>query len=168
MANRKGRPFVKRARLQKYIHRQQRQFIARGTLEYVNSYKQSKVCAKGHWTSIVSFIWLFTTWLGESYSDIYHINEITSGHIRQSFIYLSEEQHNQCRQEYGLSLYTVNIRIRLLKLYFTALHKEEVIDMNPTATIKLMKVEEDNFEPRLFLNSFDILNNCVKINIWRL
>ncbi|MGP4107779.1 tyrosine-type recombinase/integrase [Virgibacillus sp. L01] len=145
--NRKGKPIVKRRTSSQVFTDNSVNLSLEDALEYVYAFKQSEGMRQRTLDGYRLLFGYFTTWLGEHYPEVKHVNEISSGHIRQHVIYLSEEQLNQRTQEYGLSPYTVNIRIRLLKAFFTTLHKEEVIDKNPTATIKLMKVDEDNFEP---------------------
>ncbi|WP_205180112.1 tyrosine-type recombinase/integrase [Siminovitchia thermophila] len=89
----------------------------------------------------------FTEWLAEAYPDVTYIDDITTGMIREYSVYLSEERFNDKTGGYGLSPYTVNIRIRFLKVFFRALFTEELIDKDPAANVKLMRVDEDTFEP---------------------
>lgn len=89
----------------------------------------------------------FTDWLAEEYPGVKNISEITTGLIREYSIYLSEERFNERTGAPGLSPYTVNIRIRFLKAFFNALFEDYKIDVNPAANVKLMRVDEDAFEP---------------------
>ncbi|PRZ16316.1 integrase/recombinase XerD [Laceyella sediminis] len=89
----------------------------------------------------------FTEWLNEQHPSIERIENINTGTIREYIIYLSEERFNEQTGEYGLSPYTVNVRIRFLKAFFNALYREEIIRRNPCEGVSLMRVNEDTFEP---------------------
>lgn len=89
----------------------------------------------------------FIEWLDETYSDIKFIHEVNTGVLREYIVYLKEEKYNDRTKSIGLSPFTINVRIRFLKAFFNALFNEEIINKNPVRNIKLMKVDEDNFEP---------------------
>jgi integrase/recombinase XerD len=89
----------------------------------------------------------FRDWLSQRYPSMENVEEITRGIIREYIVYLKEEHYNEKKQVYGLSPFTVNVRIRFLKAFFNALYKEKVINMNPVENIQLMRVDDDNIEP---------------------
>jgi integrase/recombinase XerD len=89
----------------------------------------------------------FRSWLSEEYPELNNVEEITTGIIREYIVYLKEDHFNEKKQVYGLSPFTVNVRIRFLKAFFNALYKEQIINKNPVENIQLMRVDEDNIEP---------------------
>lgn len=89
----------------------------------------------------------FRQWLDEKYSNIKYVDGINTQMIREYAIYLKEEHWNERKQKYGLSPYTVNVRLRFIKAFFNALFEEDIINENPVRNIKLMKVDEDIIEP---------------------
>lgn len=89
----------------------------------------------------------FIKWLDESNPNIKFIHEINTGVLREYIVYLKEEKYNERTKSIGLSPFTINVRIRFLKAFFNALFTEEIININPVRNIKLMKVDEDNFQP---------------------
>lgn len=144
---RKGKPIMRTRGASNIFTSNSVDLSLEDALEYVYTYKKSEGMRDRTLSDYRLLYGYFTDWLGEYYPEVTHINEITSGLLRQYVVHLSEEQYNSRTNEYGLSPFTVNIRIRLLKAFFTALHKEEVIDKNPAAAIKQLKVDEDTFEP---------------------
>ncbi|MGG4455933.1 tyrosine-type recombinase/integrase [Brevibacillus porteri] len=92
----------------------------------------------------------FQEWLNANNSDLLHVQDISPTIIRSYINYLAYEKVRYEGVDYrvnndvsGLSPYTVNIRIRFLKVWFNVLVKEEVLVKSPTSSIKLMKVELD-------------------------
>lgn len=85
----------------------------------------------------------FTDWLSEPTD----LTDITTQVIRDYIVYMKEERFNDKTGELGLSNYTINIRLRFLKTLFNTLASEGVIEHNPTEPIKLLRVDEDAFEP---------------------
>lgn len=75
------------------------------------------------------------------------VNDITTRMIREYMVYMTEEHVNEKTGEIGVSPYTVNSRIRFLKTFFNALFQEEIIDKNPVNDVKMMRVDEDTFDP---------------------
>lgn len=116
-------------------------------LEYVFTYKQSEGLRKRTLDEYRKLYGYFLEWLNEHYPDIVHIAEIKSGVIRHYIVYLQDEHFNERTKEFGLSPYTINIRLRNLRAFFNTLHKEKIVNENPTALIKLLKVDEDTFVP---------------------
>ena len=89
----------------------------------------------------------FTDWLSEDYSDITNIADIDTEILREYVVYLSDEHYNEKTEDYGLSPYTINIRIRFLKAFFNTLFAEEKVEANPAERLDLMLVDEDTYEP---------------------
>lgn len=85
----------------------------------------------------------FTEWIGESLELV----DITTQMIRNYIVYMKEERFNDKTGELGLSNYTINIRLRFLKTFFNTLTADGVTENNPAEPVKLMRVDEDTFEP---------------------
>ncbi|KGM46335.1 tyrosine-type recombinase/integrase [Neobacillus niacini] len=87
----------------------------------------------------------FRDWLSH---DIGYIDEITSTLIRNYINYLKndrlpyqgDEQREKTKK--GLSVFTINIRLRNLKAIFRFLVDEGIINKNPTGNIPLVKDDE--------------------------
>lgn len=86
----------------------------------------------------------FTNWLEEGKNT--NIKEITPQIIRRYIKYL-QHRPNKRTGEIGLSNYTINIRLRFIKTFFNTLFTEKFITDNPADPIKLLRVDEDSFEP---------------------
>ncbi|MCC0566533.1 tyrosine-type recombinase/integrase [Brevibacillus borstelensis] len=89
----------------------------------------------------------FRKWLDHEFPGTTLVNDISTCIVRSYIVYLREEHVNERSGETGLSPYTVNVRIRFLKVFFNAMFREEIIDTNPMNNVKLMKVDEDTFDP---------------------
>ncbi len=89
----------------------------------------------------------FTEWLKDEHSDVSLVSEIDSNLLREYVIYLSDEHYNEKTDDYGLSPYTINIRIRFLKAFFNMLVSEGKVDDNPAERLDIMLVDEDTYDP---------------------
>ncbi|MFA4137046.1 MULTISPECIES: tyrosine-type recombinase/integrase [unclassified Brevibacillus] len=89
----------------------------------------------------------FRKWLIREFPSTTLVSDVSTGIIRSYIVYIREEHVNERTGEVGLSPYTVNVRIRFLKAFFNALFREEIVDANPMNNVKLMKVDEDTFDP---------------------
>ena len=84
----------------------------------------------------------FREWLN---NDIEFIDQITSTILREYINYLKNERlpyqgdDQRERTKKGLSVNTINIRLRNLKTLFRFLTNEEIINKNPTCNIPLVK-----------------------------
>jgi integrase/recombinase XerD len=84
----------------------------------------------------------FREWLN---GEIEYIDQITATTIREYIKYLKNDcipyQGDKIREKTkkGLSVYTINIRLRNLKAIFRFLFNEEIISKNPTSNIPLVK-----------------------------
>lgn len=87
----------------------------------------------------------FTDWLG---SKTKNVDEITSTIVRDYINYLKEDRtpyqgdKKRERSKKGLSVYTINIRLRNLKAIFRFLFDEGIINKNPTSNIRIVKDDE--------------------------
>lgn len=86
----------------------------------------------------------FTDWLGGKSENL---TDITTQTIRAYIVFMQEEKFNDKTGENGLSNYTINIRLRFLKTFFNTLMSDGVIESNPAEPVKLLRVDEDTFDP---------------------
>lgn len=86
----------------------------------------------------------FTDWLGGKSENL---TDITTQTIRAYIVFMQEEKFNDKTGENGLSNYTINIRLRFLKTFFNTLMSDGVIETNPAEPVKLLRVDEDTFDP---------------------
>lgn len=145
--NRRGKPIVRRRTKSQPLEDSSINLTLPDALEYVYSFKKSEGLRERTLTDHRTLFGHFIEWVSEYKPDIEQVNEVTSGLIREYIVYLSEEKVNQRTGERGLSPYTVNVRIRQLKTFFSVLQNEEIIDKNPAKGIKLLRVDEDSFKP---------------------
>jgi integrase/recombinase XerD len=107
----------------------------------------------------------FRTWLGQ---DVENIDDITADIIRSYINYLRTERKPYAEDEHrnssgkGLSVHTINIRIRSLNTFFRFLFTEGIISDNPTENISPLRTDEheevqglSNEEIDKILNSYD-------------
>lgn len=115
--------------------------------DYVYAYKQSEGLRENTLDAYISIPNYFYEWLNEYYPEVIYINDVTSGMIRDYINYLLNDRYNRQADKYGLSPVTINIRLRNMGAFFRVLHAEKFINNNPMALIKLLKTDEDTFEP---------------------
>ncbi|CAM3248319.1 tyrosine-type recombinase/integrase [Paenibacillus taichungensis] len=94
----------------------------------------------------------FITWVEKNY-EIHEVGQITTEMIRNHVNYMKHdakryEGHKHIIGEHGTghSDTTINIRLRTLKAIFNQLERDEIIEMNPTNSIKLIRTDEDLVE----------------------
>lgn len=155
---RKGKAIVQRRTAVKDTASNAVNLTLSDALEYVYAFKQSENLRQKTLKEYRLLFGYFMEWVADNHADIERVEDVTSGLIREYVGYLAKGHLNARTGEYGLSPYTVNIRIRLLKAFFRVLHNEEIIDKNPVVGIKLLKVDEDSFNP---LNE-DEINRLLK------
>lgn len=84
----------------------------------------------------------FQEWISD---DIKYIDQIAPAMVRKYITYLKNERspyqgdNQRERSKKGLSVYTINIRLRNLKALFRFLFDEEIVVKNPTSNIPLVK-----------------------------
>ena len=94
----------------------------------------------------------FQEWLSD---DIIYIDQITPTIVRKYITYLKSERspyqgdNKRERSKKGLSVYTINIRLRNLKAFFRFLTDEEIVAKNPTSNIPLVKDDAHEEVPGL-------------------
>lgn len=115
--------------------------------EYFVAYKKTEGVRERTVSDYYLIYDYFIDWLRPVHPEVITANDCTSGLLREYVIYLSEERYNERTGEHGLSPYTVNVRLRFLKVFFNVLQIENISNINPAATIKLLKVDEDTFNP---------------------
>ncbi|MDY0409949.1 tyrosine-type recombinase/integrase [Virgibacillus soli] len=147
MSKRKGKPIIRTRSAPSLSANNSVDLSLHDALDFVYSTKQAEGLRPRTLSEYRSLFGLFIEWLGVHNPGVKRITDISTGMIREYVIYLSTKHTNKKTGEIGLSPYTVNIRIRLLKAFFNTLHTEEIIDKNPAQAIKLMRVDEDTFEP---------------------
>lgn len=97
----------------------------------------------------------FIEWIAQRYGDI-PIQGVTVDILREYVLWCANDKEfyagHPFKAEYekdrrGLSPASVNVRIRVLKTFFTVLHEEEVINRNPAANVSLMRQDIDTVMP---------------------
>lgn len=97
----------------------------------------------------------FTEWLTENYGDL-TVADITIQILREYVLWCAEEKEfyggHPYKSEFaegkrGLSPASVNVRIRVLKAFFTVMYGEEYIERNPATNLALMRQDIDTVEP---------------------
>lgn len=144
---RKGKPIARRRTTAGIATRRRANLPLKEALEFVHAFKQSEGLRPSTLRGYKQLTGYFYDWLSELYPEIKYINEVTSGIVRDYINYLQKDYFNTRTKEYGLSAYTINIRLRNLRAFFNVLHQEDLMNDNPTALIKLLRVDEDTFDP---------------------
>lgn len=93
----------------------------------------------------------FTKWLAEHYPDVEYISDITTGMIRDHIAWMKYDKKRYGDHKYnkhrdhgtGLSDTTINIRLRVLKAIFNQLERDDLIEVNPIASVKLLRQDID-------------------------
>lgn len=93
----------------------------------------------------------FIAWLREEYPETAYVDEITVAHIRDHISYMKYDRtryegHANIpteNQRVGLTDTTINIRLRTLKAIFNQLERDELLEVNPVAKVKLLRQDID-------------------------
>lgn len=93
----------------------------------------------------------FTKWLAENYPEIEYVDELTPGIFRDHIAWMKYDKKRYDDHKYhknrdhgtGLSDTTINIRLRVLKAIFNQLERDNLIEVNPIAPIKLLRQDVD-------------------------
>lgn len=96
-----------------------------------------------------------TEWVTERYGDI-SIQDVTTDMLREYILWCSDEKEyyggHPFKSEFdrdrrGISPASVNVRIRVLRTFFSVLYEEEVISRNPARNVSLMRQDVDTVMP---------------------
>ncbi|WP_151737212.1 tyrosine-type recombinase/integrase [Paenibacillus tengchongensis] len=93
----------------------------------------------------------FMNWLRDKHPEIVNVSDLSPGIIRDHVSYMKYDQQryeghkniNVGNQRIGLADTTVNIRLRTLKAIFNQLERDDLIDDNPLAKVKLLRQDVD-------------------------
>lgn len=97
----------------------------------------------------------FIDWTNERYGEI-TINQVTTDMLREYILWCSNDKEYYAghpfksefnRERRGLSPASVNVRIRVLRTFFSTLYEEEVISKNPVRNVSLMRQDVDTVMP---------------------
>lgn len=84
---------------------------------------------------------LFDKWMNDYDSQIEFVHDLKVSNLRRYFNYLQKEHMNFKTKRKGLSINTVNLHIRFLKVFYNYLFKEGFIDENPMQQIEYLYVD---------------------------
>lgn len=85
---------------------------------------------------------LFLRWIRENRSEIEFVYDLKVKDIRNYLNYLQYDHFNIKTKKKGLSVNTVNLHIRFLKVFYNYLFKESFIDDNPMVHIEYLFVDD--------------------------
>lgn len=97
----------------------------------------------------------FLDWLKEYYQEM-NVEEISLPILREYVLWCANDKKfydghpfksDIDKERCGLSPASVNVRIRVLKVFFSTLFEEEVIKRNPAEKLSLMRAEQDTIQP---------------------
>ncbi|OZQ66537.1 tyrosine-type recombinase/integrase [Paenibacillus odorifer] len=97
----------------------------------------------------------FTEWITVRHGEI-TIQDVTTDMLRGYILWCSDEKEyygghpfksDFDRDRRGISPASVNVRIRVLKTFFSVLYEEEVISRNPARNVSLMRQDVDTVAP---------------------
>ncbi|MBS7430133.1 MULTISPECIES: tyrosine-type recombinase/integrase [unclassified Virgibacillus] len=155
MSERKGKSIVRKRGVKPKVDRSTDEIFSdkslnlslNDALEYFVAFKKTEGVRKRTVSDYYDLFGYFDEWLSEKHPEVVSVNDCTPALIREYIIYLSEEKENKRVGGFGLSPYTINIRLRFLKVFFNVLTAEEICNKNPMLNIKLLRVDEDTFTP---------------------
>lgn len=93
----------------------------------------------------------FIKWLSDNYPDAKYIDDVTTVILRDFVLYMKHDARRYDGHKYiasdkqreGLTDTTINIRLRTLKALFGQLERDELIEVNPAAPVKLIRQDVD-------------------------
>lgn len=115
-------------------------------LEYVISVKKAENLRERTLRDYRTYFTAFIEWMAERYPDVKTADEVSAEHIRHYAEYLRYEKQNGQAGGVGLSAYTVNVRLRIIKAVFNALRREGAVARDPSRSVKLLRTEEKRIE----------------------
>ncbi|MBE1443911.1 tyrosine-type recombinase/integrase [Paenibacillus sp. OAS669] len=124
-------------------------------VEFVVKVKRAKNLKERTIDGYIDNMRYFIEWVSEHYGEL-SIQDVTTAIIREYVLWCAEEKEyysgHPYKSEYdkdrrGLSPASVNVRIRVLRTFFSVLHDEEIIDRNPAQNVSLMRQDVDTVQP---------------------
>lgn len=120
-------------------------------LDFVISAKKAEGLRERTLVDYAKHYGYFVDWLREAHADVEYVDEITTQMIRDHISYLKYDRTRYEGHKYiptkeqrvGLSDTTVNIRLRTLKAIFNQLERDDLIEYNPLAKVKLLRQDID-------------------------
>ncbi|WP_068500629.1 tyrosine-type recombinase/integrase [Paenibacillus kribbensis] len=120
-------------------------------IDFVISAKKSEGLRERPLKDYAKHYGYFVDWLREKYPDIQYVEDITTEIIRDHVAYMKFDKVRYSghkfipteNQPVGLSDTTVNIRLRTLKAIFNQMERDELIEINPVAKVRLLRQDVD-------------------------
>lgn len=117
-------------------------FTFKQAFDYFYSAKKGEEVRKTTLTTYDEHYRFFVRWLEHSDYEINKVDELTVVIVRDYMLYMREHHYNFKQKCVGLSIQTVNARIRFLKTWYSFLFTEELLEKNIMESIKFLKVDE--------------------------
>lgn len=84
----------------------------------------------------------FINWLTYKKYELQFVDELTTEIVYDYINYMKDEHYNFKTKVAGLSLLTINARLRFLKTFYSFLEKEQMIEENVMLSVKYLRVDE--------------------------
>lgn len=117
-------------------------FTFKQAFDYFYSAKKGEEVRKTTLTTYDEHYRFFIQWLEHSGYEITKVDELAVVIVREYMLYMREQHYNVKQKRVGLSIQTVNARIRFLKTWYSFLYNEELLEKNIMESIKFLKVDE--------------------------
>ncbi|QPQ32790.1 tyrosine-type recombinase/integrase [Lysinibacillus sp. JNUCC 51] len=110
--------------------------------DYFYSAKKAENMREKTLVTYVEHFRFFTNWLEITDYKLKNVNDLSGEIVRAYINYMREEHYNFKTGKRGLSIQTINARIRFLKTWYSFLKKENLIKDNIMLTVNYLKIDE--------------------------
>ncbi|MGG2084174.1 tyrosine-type recombinase/integrase [Lysinibacillus pakistanensis] len=110
--------------------------------DYFYSAKKAENIREKTLVTYVEHFRFFTNWLEITDYKLKSVNDLSGEIVRAYINYMREEHYNFKTGKRGLSVQTINARIRFLKTWYSFLKKESLIKDNIMLTVNYLKIDE--------------------------
>jgi integrase/recombinase XerD len=137
------------------VHSSLPKYSLEEAIAYVINVKKSENLKERTISGYVQNMRYFTEWLTERHPDMI-LTEITPQILREYVLWCANDKEYYGGHPFkadseagrkGLSASSVNVRIRVLKVFFNTMYAEGLVDHNPAQNLSLMRQDVDTVEP---------------------
>lgn len=124
-------------------------------VDYVIKIKRASNLKERTISGYIQNMQYFVNWVFGKYGEI-TIQDVTTNILREYILWCSDEKEyygghpfksGLDQERRGISAASVNVRIRVLRTFFSVLYEDEVIERNPARNVSLMRQDVDTVTP---------------------
>jgi integrase/recombinase XerD len=128
-------------------------YSLREAVDFVVNVKRAKNLKERTIRDYITNMEYFIQWVEERYGEI-NADDVTIDMLREYVVWCANEKEyyeghpfKSTPDIHGLSPASVNVRIRVLRTFFSVMYQEDIISRNPASNLSLMRQDVDTVEP---------------------